>query len=439
MKKSLLLISVLVASVLMILTFSLAGCKTTATTEATTAGETTAAETTAAETTAAAKEEVVLTFSIWDEPQLEVLKTIAGNFKKLHPNITVNIESTPWEQYWMKMDTSITAGGGSDIFWMNGTNIAKYASNGVILPLNDRIESENFNMENYPESLVALYNYEGEQMAIPKDFDTIGLWYNKTLFDAAGIKYPDETWDWNTVADVAKKLTNASAGIYGITAGLQNQQGYYNTIAQAGGYVLSPDKKTSGYDKPEAITGLKFWTDLIKAGVSPTIQQMTDTYDFQIFESGKIGMIFSGSWMANYYNSNELIRDQVDVAVLPKGVNRATIIHGLGYCINTATKHPEEAWLFLQYLGGKEAAELQTAIPAYNGTQDSWIKKMPQYNLQVFVDMLDYAVPLPVSKETAKWWEVENKYFKQAWAGTITIEDAAKKVATEMNAILAAE
>ncbi len=431
---------------LLVVVFSLSmalmgiGCKEEAApAEEEVAEEAAPAEEEAAETTAATEEKVTLTFSVWEVNQLPAMETIANNFTKLHPNITIKVEVTPWAEYWMKLDTSITASGGADVFWMNGPNMAKYASNEVLLPLNDKIEVDNVDLGNYTESLVKLYNYKGEQYALPKDFDTIGLWYNKTLFDAAGIEYPDETWDWSTVTDAAEKLTDASKGIYGIAAQMWNQGGYYNTIAQAGGFVISPDKKTSGYDKPEAIAGLKFWTDLIEAGVSPTIQQMTDTSPVSLFESGKVAMIYSGSWTATYYGSNEYTKDKVDVAVLPKGVKQATIIHGLGYCINAKTKYPEEAWLFVQYLGGKEAAELQVVIPAFNGTQGAWVESIPNFNLQVFIDMLDYAVPLASSTESQKWWDLEVKYFTQAWAGEITVEDAANEVATEMNALLAAE
>lgn len=420
MKRSLLKISVLVISVLMILTFSLA-----------------------ADTTAAEKK-VTLTYSIWDVKQLPAMETIANNFTKLYPNITIKIEIIPYKQYWMKLDTAVAAGSGADVFWMNGDSFGRFASNEVLLPIGDKIKADNVDMGNYPESLIALYNYKGEQYALPKDFDTIGLWYNKMLFDTAGIKYPDETWDWSTLTDAAKKLTDVSKDVYGIAADLKAQRGYWNTIAQAGGFVLSPDKKTSGYDKPEAIAGLKFWTDLIEAGISPTIQQMTDINSRNLFGSGKVAMLYDGSWMAiKYGKTNEYTKDKVDVAVLPKGVKRAVVIHGLGNCINANTKNPDEAWLFVQYLGGKEAANVQaeagTVLPAFKGTQELWIKSIPNLNLKVFVDMLSYAAPVPVSIDSKKWMDVETKYLKQAWAGEITAEDAAKKIATEMNVILEME
>ena len=420
MKKSLLKILVLVVSVSIILTFSLAA------------------------TTTAAEKKVTLILSIWDKLQLPAVETMANNFTKLHPNITVKTEVTPWTQYWMKLDTVISSGGGPDVFWMNCTSLPMYASNGVLLPISDKIKADNVDMGNYYESLIAQFNYKGELYALPSDLNATGLWYNKTLFDAAGVKYPDETWDWSTLMDAAKKLTDASKGIYGIAAWLQHQGGYYDTIAQAGGFVISPDKKTSGFDKPEAIAGLKFWTDLIEAGVSPTIQQMADTAPESLFASGKVAMIYDGSWMAiEYGKNNEYTKDKVDVAVLPKGVKRATTMTGNGYSINAKTKYPEEAWLLTQYLAGKEAAELQaetgTIIPAFKGTQEAWVESIPNLNLKAIIDSASYGVPFPVSMSVLKRLDVERKYLKQAWAGEITVEDAAKKISTEVNALLEAE
>ena len=320
---------------------------------------------------------------------------------------------------------------------MNGPNIAKYASNGVIMPLDQQISSDKVNFNNYPSSLVDLYTYNGKHYALPKDFDTVGLWYNKTLFDAAGVKYPDDTWTWSTLEQVAKKLTNPAKGIWGIAAALDNQENYYNTIYQNGGYVISSDKKTSGYNNPATIGGLKFWVDLIQNGWSPTLAQMTDTQPLNLFESGKVAMFYGGSWDAIEFGQNEYTKDKVDVTVMPEGLKRATVIHGLGNVINANTQHATEAWQFVQFLGSQRAAEIQantgTVIPAYNGTQSAWVKAFPQFHLQSYLDELAYAVPYPVSKNTAAWNEAEKNVLTDVWSGKSSGETGAQQLAQQMN------
>ncbi len=386
---------------------------------------------------------VTLRYMIWDQNQVPAMNQIITEFKKSHANIDVKVDVTPYDQYWTKLETAVTGGSAGDVFWMNGPNIVKYASNDVLMPIDDQISADKVDLKNYPDALVALYTVNGKHYALPKDFDTVGLWYNKQLFDAAGVKYPDATWNWQTLRDAAKKLTNTSKGVWGVAAPLRDQTGFYNTIPQNGGYVIADDKKSSGLDKPEAIGGIQFWTDLIQDKSSPTLAQMTDTTPESMFESGKIAMLYGGSWTATEFAQNEYTKDKVDVAVLPQGKERATVIHGLGNVISANTKNPKEAWEFVKFLGSKEAADIQaktgTVIPAYTGTQDSWVKSTPNFHLQVFIDELAYAKPYPVSKNTAAWNDAMMKLFIPAWSGQQSAEAGSKAVAQKMNQLLADE
>lgn len=388
-------------------------------------------------------EKVNLTFGLWDANRVDIYNAVINKFNETNPNISVKIELTPFDQYWVKMEAAGTGGVMPDIIWMNGPNFIKYASNNVIQSLSGQIKEASLDMNNYPKALVDLYTYNSESFAIPIDFDTIGLWYNKKIFDAAKMQYPDESWDWAKFKDAAVKLTNPSTGIYGFTADLWGQGGYYNTIYQNGGYVISEDRKKSGYDLPETIEGLKFWTDLIEQKVSPTAAQLSETPGVTMFQSEKSAMYFGGSWIQATFGADDAIKDIVDVTVLPKGKQRATIIHGLGVAMSANTKHSAEAWKFIEYLSSKEAHEILgssgTMIPAFNGTQDSWIKTNPNFNLKSYIDAVQDSVPLPSSKNSAKWQDKEWELFSKAWAGDITIEAAAKELAEFMNKALQEE
>ncbi|MFD3126670.1 extracellular solute-binding protein, partial [Streptococcus agalactiae] len=134
-----------------------------------------------------------------------------------------------------------------------------YGANKMLLSLDDYIKkSKEVKLSNYPKGLTKIYNIKGEQYAIPKDYDTIGLWYNKKMFDAAGVSYPDETWDWNKLKEAAKKLTKPDGSQYGFLAPLHNQEGYYNFVYQNGGTIITKDKK-SGYDDPKTGEALKYY------------------------------------------------------------------------------------------------------------------------------------------------------------------------------------
>ena len=144
--------------------------------------------------------------------------------------------------------------------------------------------------------MVELYNVDGKQYAIPKDFDTIGVWYNKKIFDEAGVPYPTDDWTWDDMADIAKQLTRSDGSVYGISAEYETQIAIYNTIFANGGKIISEDKKTSGYDTEATQAGVQCWVDMMKDGVSPSEASLEETQGNVQFLSGRLGMYWCGSW-----------------------------------------------------------------------------------------------------------------------------------------------
>jgi len=384
---------------------------------------------------------VSLSYGVWDATQVPAMQKIIAAFEAQNPAITVTIQQTPWADYWTKLQAAASGGSAPDVFWMNGPNFQLYAANNVLRPLTDTDPHPDTSV--YPPALAKLYQYKNVQYGLPKDFDTVGLWYNKALFDAAGVAYPTASWTWADFQAAAKKLTDPAKGVYGVGANLEGQENYYDTIYQAGGSVISADGKKSGYADPATVAGLKFWTDLVAAKESPSLKQMTDTAPLNLFESGKLAMYWGGSWDAKEFSGNDATKNGVDVAPLPAGVKKATIIHGLANVVFAHTSHPAQAEKFAAFLGSQQAAQIEadtgTVIPAYNGTQQSWVKAYPQYHLQSFLDQLPDAVPYPISKNTAAWNTLETTELTKAWDGSEPIDKAAGDLATAMNAALAKE
>lgn len=387
---------------------------------------------------------VTLSYGIWDKNQLPAMQQIADEFHAKHPNITVKIQVTPFKQYFTTLQTAAAGGGAPDVFWMNGPNIKLYAGNGQLLPIDGAVKEGGLNLADYPKALVDLYSWEGKSYGVPKDFDTVGVWYNKKLFDAAKLEHPEDDWTWADFQAAARKLTDKGKGIYGAAAPVENQSGFYDTIPSAGGAVISADGAKSGYGSPEALQGIEFWTSLIKDGASPTVQQMTDTSPYDMFKAGKVAMIWNGSWAAVEYNGLAELKDTVDVARIPAGPKGSiSVIHGLGNVIYAKTKHQDAAQKFVGFLGGKRAAEIQAeagaVIPAFNGTQQAWVDSMPQFNLKAYIDELETAVPYPVSKDTKVWTTLETDILTKVWSGQVDAATGLKDLATQMDAALAKE
>ena len=384
-----------------------------------------------------------ISYAIWDSGQEPGIRQIADKFEEKNPDIKINIQVVDWDNYWTMLEAGATGGSLPDTFWMHSNEIYRYGSNEMLLPLDDYLaKSKEAKLENFPDGLNEIYNIKGKQFAVPKDFDTIGLWYNKKMFDEAGIPYPDDTWDWNKLKEVAKKLTKSDGSQYGFGAGLSNQEGYYNFIYQNGGTVITDDMK-SGYDDPKTIEALDYYFSFVKEKLSPALT--VDKERAEAFQNGQVAMSVFGSWNLSGFSANDYIRENADVAVLPKGPDgtRATIFNGLGNAIAANTKNPDAAWKWVEYLSSKEAQEMQAslgvAISAYKGTADTWVNSNKDFAIKNYVDMLDYAQIRPYSQTTLKWEDKAYELLKPAYLGEEATKDAAQKTADMMNKELASE
>jgi multiple sugar transport system substrate-binding protein len=383
-----------------------------------------------------------ITYGLWDQNQVAAVKENVAAFNEEYPNIEVNVNVTPYAEYWTKLQTQASSDTLPDVFWMNGPNVGLYASNDQLEPIAGAVDAGDIELENYPESLVDLYNVNDTQYGVPKDFDTIGVWTNKALFEQAGVELPSEDWTWDefqsTAAEISTKL--ADQGIYGAAGGMDGQTTYYNTILQAGGTVLDGDK--SGYASEESQAGIQFWTDLIASGASPDIQQLTDTTADQWFTSGKLAMYWGGSWFRSAFTDTELAAN-VTALPLPRGEEQATVIHGVSNVVSAASKNKQAAQAFQVFLASEEAQQQQgdagAMIPAFTGTQDAFTASMPDANLQIFLDAVDYSQPLPVSNNSAAWNALETELLPQAFSGERPTEEVATELAEKMDAALAEE
>lgn len=382
-------------------------------------------------------------YAFWDIAQQDYIEQCVAKFNEQYPDVKIILEPSTWKEYWTKLEAGATGGSIADVFWMNGPNIQKYAAGDILMDLADRIEAAGIDTAKYPQALVELYNVDGKQYALPKDFDTIGVWYNKKIFDEANVPYPTSDWTWEDMVDIARKLTKEDGSVYGISAGYNTQAIIYDTIFANGGTLITEDNK-SGYHMPETRAGIQCWVDLFKEGVSPSQASFDETSYAVQFLSGRLAMSWNGSWfLAEVLDSD--IKDDVGVAALPTiNGKRASVIHGLGNCIYKGTKNPEAAWKWVEFLAGEEAnrisAETGAAIPAYEGTADIWAQKHTEYDLPIFIEASkDYAYPHPASKNTAEWERYQEEEIKKAFNLQADVDEVCDTLAVRMDEVLANE
>ncbi|MBR1849084.1 MAG: sugar ABC transporter substrate-binding protein [Lachnospiraceae bacterium] len=448
MKKKALAMLLSVATVL-----SMAGCGASGAapaadtgSEAAAAAEAPAAEEEAEPTSIGSSKEGELSITIWDEGQRPGLQQIVDDWSA-ESGVKATIQVVDWNNYWTLLEAGATGGELPDVFWMHSNVAQKYMENDLLLDLTDKIAaSDKIDMANYYDGIVKLYQSNGKQYAVPKDIDTIALWYNKTIFDEMGVAYPDDTWTWQDFADAAKKLTNDDHWGYAIAPG-NNQEGYYNTIYSMGGYVISDDKKKSGMDDPKSIEAVKLFTDMIADGSCPDLATVSETAPNELLCAGKVAMSINGSWMLAGYRDNEYAAANCDVAVLPytkDPSDRVSIYNGLGWAAAANGKNTDAAWSLIEYLGSKEAqikqAELGVTMSAYMGTSDAWVNSVKCFDLNGHMKMLDSKLVFrPYSRNTTVWEDMMIEKLQDAWTGAKPVEDVCKEIAEEMNKDLAEE
>ena len=375
-----------------------------------------------------------LTLFYWDKNQTPTVEANIQAFTKEYPNITITPSVAAYKDYWTKLRTQAEGDQLPDVFWMNGPNIQLYASNGMLAEIDDL---KDVAWDKYPKALVDLYTVAGKKYGVPKDYDTIACFINKEIFTKAGVQVPTGDWTWEEHHAAAKAIADAQAG-FGVVVGLDDgQSSYYNTIHQAGGYVIKDHK--SGFDDPKSIEGVQYWVDLVKDGSMPDMQVLADTPAKQQFLNGQAGIMWAGSWHVKELRE-QFKGDEVVVVPLPKKETQATIIHGLAYVASAKSKNLAAAKAAVRAFSSQTAAETEaangTAIPAFNGTQAKWLEQAPSWNIDVFTKAAEtYAVPYPVSKNTSAWADKETS-LSEVFTGKVTAEEGCKKLAAEMNTAL---
>ena len=384
-----------------------------------------------------AMEEVELRMAIWNEQQLEVHEQLAEAFRQHHPNISVNVEVIP-KDFWQIVKTQIAGGDPPDLIWINVPNFPDLAINGALMPITDLVERDGVDLSPFPQALVDSYTLDGELYGISKDYDTVGLFYRVDLFDEAGLDYPDETWTWDDLKAAAAALTTDD--VWGFAAGLTIQEHETVLIRQNGGQVVSADGRQVLYGEPENCEAIQFLHSFHTDGTAPDQLTQDATHHWGLFADGRVAMIYDGSWASRSYLDNE---HDIDVAPLPRGKQRANVIHGLSWGILSDTDHPDEAWEFLKFLASEEAHLLQATtgavIPSYAGTAAQWVEGFgDEMNVQVLLDQVEIATPFPSAAAPILWyWTAARPVLQDAFRGNIPFPEACDRAAEAANSYIA--
>lgn len=335
-------------------------------------------------------------------PNLEKMRV---EFEKKNPNIKVQIETIAFAQYFTQLQTRAAAGKLPDSFELDYENFVAYAKRGQVREVSSLLKSSKFDTSSIAPKALEVFSYKGKQYGLPESFSTCVLFYNKDLFDRAKIAYPTDDWTWKDMQSAAEKIRALDKDVYGLLQPVQFWE-FYKLARQNGGALVSADGKKFTVNTPQNVETLTMLTDRInKSNVIPTSAQLGGMGDWDMFKSGRLGMIVNGIWAFN-----EFIRDcnfAWDIAVEPGNAAKATHFFANGLVISAKSKHSKEAIEWIKFMSSSpEAAKIRIdaswelpAITTAAVTADYTKIAVPANRAAVFKS-LDYAIaPVVVDQQ----------------------------------------
>ncbi|GIQ61857.1 ABC transporter substrate-binding protein [Paenibacillus cisolokensis] len=329
-----------------------------------------------------------VTISFWhihsDGDMKDTMTELLADFMKQHPDITVNELGINFWDYWTKLSTAMAGGSGPDLAMNDTSTLQTRAESGAILNLNEFIQRDSFNTEDFFPVLIDKMKYNDGIYGLPSDTDVRVLYYNKTAFREANLDPEKPPANWDELAEYAEKLTvlNDSNLIerIGFSPALGNIHLWMLAWANGGDFWDDEGKPT--YDRPENLEALQ-WMKTVqdKYGVKAmsAFNSQASALQHSPFIAGKAAMIVD---VNNLYTDIKKYAPDLDfgVAPIPYTKQPATWSAGFDYEIvnNHDDKRAAAAWELLKYL---TSPEVQKKIHQVSGSLVSNMKaaKAPEF------------------------------------------------------------
>ena len=329
----------------------------------------------ASETTAETKGEPAkvteIEFMTWaGENEIQGMKPMVDALEKQYPDIKLKWSPVP-DGYGDKLKIRLVSGDAPSLFNVGpGAPLKNYTNQGLIECLDNYYkEDKEFDLSKYPQGLVNTCMVDGKLMMLPKDNCPFVLYYNKKIFDDAGVAYPNDKWTWNDLKDTAKKLTKD--GVYGFFTRLEPyafEATLFPRFDAPGLFNFTKADKIT-IDDPKNMEVYNMLQDIyVKDKSAPKPADAVGTYT-DLFATGKLAMIADGTFVNPGISAK--MKDEYAFEVLPMGANgkRPSFLFTSGFAVSAKTKTDKnQIWKAIKFLsfgeGNKMLASGGFGLPA---------------------------------------------------------------------------
>lgn len=314
--------------------------------------------------------ETTIVFWHWNrEDRQAKLEPLIRRFEE-ETGIRVETQMVPWEELPQKLVVSLAGGVAPDVTAISSDRGMALLLQGFYEDLGPFIAQEtDYDFDDLlPNALEMWQSDDGRQLAFPFDLDVLSLFYNPTLFDAAGIPYPDAELTWEETYDLAKRFTSDTDGDdrpdqFGFINGFM----VWDTLVWSfGGELLDPTGTTHALGTTEARAGLEMWRNLsqddvnLDWGMAPTYGYPTPT---DAFGAGRVAMVPIGAWGPSAFwqdpATGEFIVD-FDVTYVPRSEQheRGIPLAGQGLGMVAASEKKDAVWEFIKFMASADVQEV---------------------------------------------------------------------------------
>ena len=420
---------------------ALSACGSAASSTSTVASSSDAASTESTAASEASNEPVTISFAQYSVSgdNEQYLQQMVDNYMKENPNVTIDLQTYGYDDYFTQMTAKVSGGQAPDVFELDYQNFVSSAKKGALMPLDDILTKDGIDTSIYNDMALKAFSADGVQYGVPDSFSNVVLIYNKDLFDQAGIDYPTDDWKWEDAMAAAEKLRALGDNIFGYYHPISFNE-FYKTVKQNGGSLFNDDFSEFTMDTPENIETLQYMVDMQqKTNVMPTEEQMAGMGDWDLFESGRLGMIPTGIWAFNTFA--DACDFNWDICVEPGGTQKATHFFSNALVVNADSDKKEAAATWINWLASSDtAAQMRIDagwdLPAINNEDvlSGYLKLTPPENRQAVFDSLDYLTVAPIIEDYSLMSDIITNKLSLAASGEITVKEALDQAQEECTA-----
>ncbi len=379
--------------------------------------------------------QALVTFMVFGEPaELAAYQSLAEAFESKHPEIQIELIHIPSQgDYRKRLVADLAAGEPADVVLVNYRRFAGLALKNAFEPLGPYLEASDLLRYDdfYPLSMRA-FSLNDQVVCIPQNISSLVTFYNKDLFDKAGLPYPDVDWTWDDFIATAKALTldtdqDGQVDQYG--AGVEPTLIRVAPFIWQNGGKVSINNQLTLVERNdlEAVEWFVNWQ--VEHHIVPNaIEEQAESSESR-FINGRTAMYFNSRRLVPAFR--EITAFDWDIAPLPAGSYNYTILHSDAYCLTSASENKETAWTFIEFANSYGGQSLIAAsgrtVPSLIEVAESEAFLDPAVkpaNSRVFVDVIPFTLRLP---QQANWEDIEeicDEELERAFYGEVTVLEA---------------